>query len=159
MNKLLQDWVSGLPLMQQSVLLTGIRAQDTLSKSHPAKLLCRWYRRCILICAFDKIVHFTADEYCGGKFTGNVKDVDQLAKNYFVNVDEIPHHYHLHLVHGAEIIGYKHPIVKISDWWREFYFQSVNDMHLRIESEKEMDYRLADSEKQWKENENFSTLF
>lgn len=155
--ELLQDWVKNLNFMQQSVLLTGIRAPDTLSKSHPAKLLCRWYRRCILTCAFCRVVHSTAHEYCGGKFTGSILNVDEVAKNYLINVDEIPHHYHLHLVHGAQIIGYKHPIPDIKYWWFDFYMKAVNDMHLYPESEKQMDYRLADNELQWREHESFST--
>ena len=54
MRSVLQDWVMNLTFMQQSVLLTSLRAPDGIRKDHPVKVLCRWLRRCILISAFDK---------------------------------------------------------------------------------------------------------
>lgn len=152
----LQDWVCGLTFMQQSVLMTAIRAADNLPKTHPAKLLPRWLRRCILLCAFEKIVHKTADDPCPGKFTGAVHDIDRVAREYLVNVDELPHHYHLHVVHAAEIIGHKHPDKAIADWWFNFYLSAVNDMHMNPETKEEMEYRLGDVASQWKEKEKLS---
>lgn len=151
----LQGWVQELSFMQQSVLLTGIRAPDTLRKNHPAKLLMRWYRRCILVCAFDRVVHLTPDEPCGGKFTGPITDIHALAESYLTDVDEIPHHFHLHLLHGAEILCYKHPRDTVAAFWSTFYVRGVNDMHLRTETMQEMDTRLSDDEIEWKKRENF----
>jgi hypothetical protein len=119
-RSILQDWVSGLTFMQQSVLLTAIRGCDGLPKYHVSKFLLRWFRRCILYSAFQGKVMtdpFTKD---GGNFLGvipapeghNLNDwspLDQMAKEYLKSVDEIPHHFHLHVVHAAEILGYKHP--------------------------------------------------
>lgn len=151
----LQPWVERLSFMQQSVLIAAVRAPDTLRKDHPAKQLMRWYRRSILICAFEKIVHVTPDEPCGGKFTGPIVDALRLRDEYLHNVDEIPHHFHLHLLHAAEIIAYRHPDPGISRWWRDFYTLGVNDMHVRPESVSEMMIRLSDDETAWKERENF----
>jgi hypothetical protein len=153
--EVLQDWVRELSFMQQSVLMAAIRAPDNLAKNHPAKKLMRWYRRCILNCAFCKKVHGTADEWCSGSFTGPLSDVDDLAKQYLVNVDEIPHHFHLHLLHAAQIIGYKHPNDKITYWWRDFYYRGIVDMHLTPETCGEMDRRLSDSPAEWKRREAF----
>lgn len=176
----LQDWVRALPFMQQSVLLTGLRAPDTLAKNHPAKRLMRWYRRCILVCAFCKKVHTTPDEWCEGSFTGPLVprdqptgepiqqggelrpylEADRIARDYLVNVDEIPHHFHLHLLHGAQIIGNKHPDrridpVGVAMWWERFYSNGVNDMHLHTESEAMMDDRLSGVPALWKARETF----
>lgn len=151
----LQEWVSDLTFMQQSVLISAVRAPDTLRKTHPAKLLMRWYRRCVMVCAFDRIEHRTPDEPCGGKYTGAIEDVDALAQEYQVNVDELPHHFHLHLLHAAEIIAYHHPVSSVAAWWNGFYRRGVNDMHLGIESPNEMDERLGDNEQSWKERENY----
>ena len=48
-----QDWVNSISLMQQTVLLSAIRGCDGISKRHKSKALVKWYRRCILISAFD----------------------------------------------------------------------------------------------------------
>jgi hypothetical protein len=154
-NQVLQDWVMGLPLMQQSVLLSGIRGPDTLRKDHPAKMLMRWYRRAFLVCAFDQVVHFSSTEPCGGSFTGRVPDVSVVGAEYLHNVDEVPHHFHLHLMHGAQIIGHHCPYPVARDFWRHFYLLAVKDMHLEPESLVEMDERLSDNEDAWKRRENF----
>ena len=52
----LQDWVLELTMMQQSVLIAAVRGPDGIAKNHVAKLLLRWYRRCILKSAFDQAV-------------------------------------------------------------------------------------------------------
>lgn len=153
--QLLQDWVRDLSFMQQSVLLAAIRAPDNLSKNHPAKKLMRWYRRCILTCAFCKKVHKTPNEFCEGSFTGPLTHVDALAKEYLVNVDEIPHHFHLHLLHAAQIIGVHCPTEDVASWWLNFYVNGVNDMHLHVETANELDLRLSDSPKEWRKREAF----
>lgn len=65
-----QVWTHTLPMMQQSVLLTGVRGPDTLPKYHPSKYLLRWYRRCILLSAMDRRVLNDPMEPNGGSFTG-----------------------------------------------------------------------------------------
>lgn len=54
MGTVLQNWVTDLTFMQQTVLISAVRGPDGLRKDHPVKILLRWYRRCILISAFDK---------------------------------------------------------------------------------------------------------
>lgn len=66
---------------------------------------------------------------------------------YFAYIDELPHHYHMHLMHGAQILGYKHPQAEFRSRWLSFYQESVHDLHLNIESENEMDHRLNDWER------------
>jgi predicted phage-related endonuclease len=68
----------------------------------------------------------------------------QETEDYLHNVDEIPHHYHLHFMHGAQILGYKYPKKFIAMAWLGFYLRAVSDMHLYPESEKQMDARLND---------------
>ena len=148
----LQEWLSNISFMQQSVLLTAIRGADTLPKKNISKYLLRWYRRCILICAFENKVHHTMHESCTGNFTGAVPASltrDMLVDEYLQDVDAIPHHFHLHVVHAAEIIGYKHPITETRDWWYSFYRRAVQDLHLNPESEVQMDKRLEDNREDW----------
>jgi hypothetical protein len=68
-------------------------------------------------------------------------------------VDELPHHFQLHFMHAAEILGYKHPDVNIRLWWKEVYLRLVNDMHLFPEREHEMDERLGDTYDGWRARE------
>lgn len=173
----LQKWVQELTLMQQSVLIAAVRGPDTIRKDHPVKVLCRWLRRCTLISAFeDKAV--TDPSYPGGgSFTGpsmsclDIEDGDiakaheqevpewhmvmvRKVKDGFLRcTDELPHHFSLHFIHAAEIIGYKHPDAAIKRFWRDCYWMCVNDMHLFVESEADMDKRLGDNEKNWRARE------
>lgn len=173
-----QDWVLHIPLMQQSVLFAAIRAPDGLRKDHPVKVLMRWYRRCILLSAFDKAV--LPDPFCsgGGSFTGpfdlrHAIEIFRLGEDftgelwqnsrenlfaatreiYLRHVDEMPHHFQLHFMHAAQIVGIHHPNSKIAAWWREFYLMIVNDAHLHPESDSEMNLRLSDNNDAWRARE------
>jgi hypothetical protein len=167
----LQYWVCELTIMQQSVLMAAVRGPDTIPKNHVAKLLLRWYRRCILLSAFDRRVLTNPYEPVGGSFTGPSigAPIGQFEKadeslywyhvmqekvsDYLTTVDELPHHFQLHFMHAAEILGYKHPDDVIRAWWQETYQRLVNDMHLFPETEEQMDTRLGDKEKDWRARE------
>lgn len=171
-KSVLQEWVQELSFMKQSVLLTAVRGPDGLHKNHVAKLLLRWYRRCILYDAFSGTVpvpqvegnaRLELDPYVrhnGGSFTGPCwKGIDDAVKEYLSCVDEVPHHFHLHFMHGGEIIGYEHPVSDIAEWWRNsFYMKLVKDMHLNPETKEEMDRRLGDNEITWRQAEQVTSL-
>lgn len=155
-GSVLQPWVERISFMQQSVLLTAVRGPDGIHKDHIAKVLLRWYRRCILFTAFDGAIYATPDQPGGGSFTGPIPPgmtLDDALDQYLRCVDELPHHYQLHFMHAAEIIGYKHPDPDIRAWWNKCYLRLVNDAHLYPESEALMDRRLGDNERQWRERE------
>ena len=161
MPSVLQPWVNDLSLMQQSVLITAVRGPDGLRKDHVAKVLCRWLRRSFLISAFEKAALLDPYQRGGGSFTGPCNWLNKLGApsleaafdEYLRCVDEIPHHFQLHLMHAAEILGYKHPDSEVRDWWHRCYCRIVNDAHLVIESEEAMDKRLGDNEKNWRSAE------
>lgn len=155
MLSVLQPWVMELPLMQQSVLITSCRGPDTLHKNHIAKVLCRWLRRCYLLFAFKGTVINDPYNPDGGSFTGPCvgMTIDEAVDAYLKCIDEIPHHFHLHLVHAAEILGYKHPNPNTREWWHDCYLRFVRDMHLMPESKQKMDRRLGDDEVTWREAE------
>lgn len=175
MPAVLQDWVCDLTFMQQSVLITATRGPDGIRKDHVAKLLLRWLRRCFLISAFDKKALTNPWFAGGGSFTGPsiepprsrpgftamedwAADMDRLIKEYLRMVDELPHHFQLHFMHAAEILGYKHPDQEIRLWWNQVYRMLVNDLHLYPESEAQMDNRLGDAEAQWRAREEVTAL-
>ncbi len=157
-RSVLQDWVHGLTFMQQSVLIAAVRGPDGIRKDHPVKVLCRWLRRSFLISAFEG--RAILDPYApgGGSFTGpcrteGVLGIDDALDLYLRSVDELPHHFQLHLMHAAEILGYKHPEPGVRRWWAATYLRIVSDAHLFPESEERMDRRLGDDEAGWRARE------
>lgn len=176
-HNVLQPWCSCLSMMQQSVLIAAVRGPDGIRKDHVAKVFCRWLRRSFLLSAFDKRALLDPYEPGGGNFTGPCAvihpmydfgnaprdgigtdkngrhSIDAALDDYFRYVDEIPHHFQLHLMHAAEILGYKHPVTEIRNWWWKCYTRMANDMHLNVETAEQMDRRLGDNEKTWREAE------
>lgn len=163
-----QEWVLQIPYMQQSVLFAAVRAPDGMRKNHPVKVLLRWYRRCILLSAFDRRSLTDPFEPGGGSFTGpftlehaagifgiaNVREAwGQIREMYLAHVDEIPHHFQLHFMHAAQIVGVHHPDRAIRIWWDGFYLMIVNDAHLHPETPEEMNARLSDNRDEWKRRE------
>jgi hypothetical protein len=161
MPSVLQDWVCELPYMQQSVLIAAVRGPDTIKKEHIAKRLLRWFRRCTLLSAFDGEALNDPFKAGGGSFTGPLKKdgrdgndvLTELTKDYLRTIDELPHHFQLHFMHAAEILGYKHPIYWIRRFWNFFYLAIVKDAHLNPEPLEDMDRRLGDRESTWREAE------
>ena len=144
-RSVLQDWTNDISFMMQSVLITATRGPDGIRKDHPVKVICRYLRRSFLICAFDGKVRWSPYEPGGGSFTGPLNlhgtgegegHLDKYVGIYLRHVDELPHHFQLHLMHAAEILGYKHPDGDVRGFWRTFYLAIVNDAHLRPEPEE-----------------------
>lgn len=159
----LQDWVQRLSFMQQSVIIASIRGPDGIEKNHVSKLLIRWLRRCTLYSAFESKMNgkpTSIDDPVkvgGGSFTGPStadenwhRGMANIVAAYLSTIDGVPHHFQLHFMHAAEIIGYKHPDAQIRQWWRVMYCRLANDMHLNPETEEQMDRRLGDFEANWR---------
>jgi hypothetical protein len=173
-RSVLQDWVQELTMMQQSVLLTAVRGPDGLPKYHSVKYVLRWYRRCILLSSFMGQVIPDPIMSDGGSFLGpSAVDhptvpgrsilawrsaMDQRITDYMRSLDEVPHHFQLHLLHAIEIVGYKHPDPDIRGWWRRVYERLAHDMHLWPETEAQMDARLGDTRDGWLARADESTV-
>lgn len=163
-KSVLQDWVQTLTFMQQTVLLTAVRGPDGSPKYGPTKMLLRWYRRCILVSSLDGMTLENPYDGRGGSFMGPSyklpidpiyaghdwrDELDRIVGEYLRELDALPHHFQLHFMHAAEIVGYKHPDELIRNWWHKVYRRLVHDMHLWPESEDQLDRRLGDSREQW----------
>lgn len=145
-------------MMQQTVLLTAIRGPDGIAKYGCVKMLLRWYRRCVLVSALDDAVLETPYDRNGGSFTGPSLPVvredweapmDEIVSEYLRTQDALPFHFQMHLMHSAEILGYKHPNPRIATWWGRVYVRLVNSLHLRVEPLDDMDERLGDDRDGW----------
>lgn len=157
-----QPWTHDLPMMQQTVLLTAVRGPDNVAKYETVKYLLRWYRRCVLLSAMDGRVLADPHENNGGSFTGPSyypnkyapdepweKPLGDVLDGYLRSLDMLPHHFQMHFMHAAEIVGYKHPDERIRYWWHHCYVTLVKDLHLEPESCEQMDARLGDNRKGW----------
>jgi hypothetical protein len=141
MKSVLQDWVMELGLRHQGVMLCAVRGCDTAPKDDPSKLLCRCLRYAVLNC------------HCGDatkavSFIELVSD-DELHRRmvgFLKNCDHYPQHYVSHLMHAAEVIGYKHPDEWMRQRWIWFYCKLVSGLHLTPETESQLDARLLASE-------------
>lgn len=192
-----RPWVVELPVMMQSVIFAAVRAPDGLRKDHPVKCLMRWYRRSVLMLAFEKEERDDPFSEGGGSFTGPftayhfwhfiaphrpwlealhdwqswedgarektphgercrtrmLRAFNDMRNVYLRHVDEMPHHFQLHFMHAAQIVGAYHPNDFVRVWWEEFYLMIVNDAHLHPESFEELRKRLSDSEEEWRSRE------
>jgi hypothetical protein len=150
-------------MMQQSVLISAIRGPDTLKKDHVSHKLCKWLRRNMLLSAFEKKVFMNPFEPGGGSFTGPSCKMAQnldwqsqmfhILNEYIRSIDEVPHHFQVHFMHAAEILGYCYPDPDIREWWEECYHRLCYDMHLMPEDYDQMLYRLGDNEENWRNSE------
>lgn len=176
MASVVQNWVQGLPFMQQSVLLSAVRGPDGLPKYNAAKMLMRWYRRCILVSALDNDVLTNPFDKRGGSFTGPSFSYTQcdeakeegyydnwhgsmmsVVSEYIRNLDGMPAHFSNHLRDAIEILGYKHPNEYRRKFWYDTYVRLVKELNLYPESEEQMDKRLGDNRAAWLENSDPAT--
>jgi len=147
--------------MQQSVLLSAIRGPDGIAKHHQCKALIRWFRRCILIAAFEGKVITNPFTVGGGSFTGPIDigtvslsipwetQLNPVIDLFLRSRDELPFHYYTHFMHAVEVLGYKHPDTRIRTFWYGVYVRMVNALHLFVESQEQMDFRLGDNMEGW----------
>lgn len=157
MAAVLNDWVCGLTMMQQSVLLSCVRNEDSTPKFHKQKALLKWYRRCILKSAFDGRELETPEEPGGGSFTGPVLDLAKALDDFIDSRDEMSLHYFAHAMHAFEILGYKHPYPHTRRFWHEAYLRMAHCLHLWPEMEDQMDARLGDNEAGWRDRNDPSS--
>lgn len=147
MPSVFPDWMADLSMQQQSVLVLAARGPDGVRKYHPCKEVVKAYRACVLKAAYygrEMRWGESADDFMTLGTISSIGKWESAIRDYFDHVDELPHHYHLHLMHGAEILAYKHPTLLRRQPWSLFYLRCCVDMHLAPETEKEMDARLGD---------------
>lgn len=135
----LHEWVHELTFQQQALLMTGMRGPDENNKYNAAKAITRYLRGAICKPAGNWGGSNDNDFMWGdyGKFV-------QHSQSFWLDHDEYPHHFIMHLIHCAEVIGYKMPNRSHAEYWQDFYTEACHAFHMTPETEDEMDIRLND---------------
>lgn len=146
MRSVLQDWVMGLGLRHQGVLVSAVRGCDMLPKQHPFKTLIRAYRGVVLQ-SFDP----NPSSFIIKPKPEELLDIGCTAID--AGFDEFPAHYLLHFLHAAQIVAFKHPLQEQRDVWNQFYLRLVRKMHLKPEEPEDLEARLGADEETFREQQ------
>ena len=141
------EWCRSLPIQQQSVLFLAGRGPDGIPKYHPCKAVQIAYRGSVFVAAkYGRCLEWgeKADSFMSLDVFANEVEWRRAVQQFFAHHDELPHHYIMHLMHGAQILGYKHPDNRFRGRWGQFYIDTCFEMHLMPESGPDMDRRLGD---------------
>lgn len=135
----LHNWLAVLTFQQQALLMTAMRGPDENNKYNAAKAIIRYLRGTVLKPAGDWRGKNDNDFMWGdyGMF-------QKYANEFWQDHDEYPHHFIMHLVHCAEVVGYHHPDGSIRAYWFRFYYEACIAFHMIPETADQMNKRLND---------------
>ena len=93
-------WCLALPIQQQSVLFLAGRGPDGIAKSHPCKPVQIAYRASVFVAAkYGRCLEWgeRADSFMSLDVFANDRAWYETTLAFFTHVDDLPHHYLLHL--------------------------------------------------------------
>lgn len=138
MKSILYPWVMNLGLRYQGTLLTTIRGSDAWSKYNREKPLVREIRGLILV-PFDQ----RELECLNGFMTGFPNpQAEEAFQAFCENIDPMPIHYVMHVLHVLEIIAVKHPDIKVRETYDRRYKRLCDKFHLNPETPEQLDARM-----------------
>jgi hypothetical protein len=138
-ESVLHSWVHLLKFQMQALLLTAMRGPDENNKYNAAKAIIR-YLRGVVIKPAGNWKGKNDNDFMWGEYSL----FNNYASTFWQDHDEYPHHFIMHLVHCAEVVGYKHPDKATASYWQDFYINACMSFHMNPESEEELDNRLND---------------
>lgn len=144
------EWMKRLPFQQQSVLFLAGRGPDGIEKHHPCKAVHVAYRATIFLAGkYGRALEWgeRADTFMSLDVFADELRWSSAVDDFFGAWDSLPAHYVKHLMHGVQILGFKHPDPRFRSRWNAFYQRLVTEFHLAPETESEMDRRLGDWER------------
>lgn len=148
MPSVFPDWLSSLPMQQQSVLMLATRGPDGDPKHTAFKRLLRPYRATVLKAA--KYGRVLDGDVPGDTFMNLVEFLSEdqwrtTVAHYLENeADGTVLHSYTHFMHAAEILGNKHPDSIYRARWRLCYEMFVDRLHVNPATPEQMDARLSD---------------
>lgn len=145
MPSVLREWVNGLGLRHQGVLMSAVRGCDIAPRHDPSKIAQRLLRGAFLIPHAGRF----ANPRTYIQYEEDETKWKDIMKAFMGNWDHYPNHYIVHFLHAAEIIGYHAPNDSpiYSERWLDFYRACCVTLHLNPETKEQLDGRLnADDE-------------
>ena len=141
-------WMDNLKNQQQAVILLALRGPDGQPKRTLFKDLLRPYRATVLKAAkYNRLLTLEdkGDDFMSFEEFRDPTRWKCAIISFLSNESDaaILHHY-THFMHGAEILGYKHPDPEFKYRWHMLYLMFVDALHLNRETEEQMDARLSD---------------
>lgn len=127
-----------LPLREQGTLLTAVRGGDLVPKL-PLDSTARQLTACLRYAFMNP-----ADEREIGLEPGSFFQTELPQDWKASELGHYPLHFYTHLMHAAEVIGYRHPDERIADPWRVVYAKMARALHLHPETNVEMAARLSE---------------
>lgn len=138
-ESVLRDWVTELTFQMQALLLTAMRGPDAMQKENTAKCIIR-YLRGTVIKPVGNWTGFNDNSFMWGEY-----DLfHQYCRALLNDHDAYPHHFLMHLIHSAEVIGYLHHDSCIRSKWITFYYWCCDEFHMSVETRQDMEERLND---------------
>lgn len=150
MPSVLQDWVMELPLREQGTLVTAVRGCDTAPKfpvpadehymvengraNGTERHLTAFLRWCFMNPADVREVDVP------GSFFMSTPPTDWRASEF----GHFPQHWYAHIMHGFEVIGYRHPDPHVRATAYVIYNKFVRNLHLNPERQEEFEERLSE---------------
>lgn len=132
-----------LPLREQGTLLTAVRGCDDEPKL--------WMRTGVAYSPGRRLTAFI--RYCFMN-PADLREVDYEEGSFFQSeppqpfkpseFGHLPQHWYSHVMHGLEIIAYRHPDEYLSRAAMSMYFKMVENLHLRPEMKEQMVNRLSE---------------
>ncbi len=137
-RSVLQDWVMELPLREQGTLLTCVRGCDLVPKfplDSVVRRLVGSLRHAFLVPADPREV----DKAPGCFFISKIPEDWKPSE-----LGHYPQHWLSHVMHSAEVIGWRHPEQEIRCNFRDVYFKIVYSLHLNPETFPQFERRLSE---------------
>jgi len=129
----IQPWLEFLPLRMQSVLLLSARGPDT-HRCPEVKKLTRWIRGLVFVPGNpDNVVEFMFAD-----LPPRISEKSAVHRE----LEFTSQHFYSHLMHGLEVIGYKHPDSDIRSYGFYLYEDMCSIFHLPVEPVEEFEHRL-----------------
>lgn len=145
---LLLPWLSNLPLQQQAVLVMACRGFDGSVKHSAHKPIVRTLRAHVFMAAQFGRPWEVADGHSNFMTLDYIKTFQAWAKaveDFMSEVDSYNTHALMHLMHAAQVLGYKLPNGEYRERWRSFYeYFCIEVLHTPAETAAGMDERLCD---------------
>jgi len=145
-ESVLHDWTMDLTFQMQALLMTGMRGPDGSMKDNPAKAIVRFLRGVVLKPAGRCNLEENDNSFMWGCYDPEMTEMsfERFAKELIDDHDGYPHHFLMHLIHCAAVVGFYHP----DDWtrtnWIWFYKNMCDAFHMHPESVTEVSKRLND---------------